>query len=284
MDKRITNILVANRGEIAVRIMKTAHRMGIRTTGVYSRIDAASLHVPMAGKAVCIGESELAETYLSIPKIIQAALDHGCDAIHPGYGFLAENPAFVRACNEAGIIFIGPGAEAMHRMGNKIEARSWAKKSGVPITEGMTGTREELLQVRSHIDFPVLLKAAAGGGGKGMRIVYDENDLEEALESTARQAKAYFGDETVYIEKYLEEPRHIEIQLLADNHGNAIHLFERECSIQRRYQKIIEESPSPTLTPDLRRQMGDAAVKIAREIGYSSAGTIEFLVDRKLQF
>jgi len=284
MDKRISNILVANRGEIAVRIMKTAHRMGIRTTGIYSRIDEASLHVQMAGNAVCIGESELSETYLNIPKIIQVALDHGCDAIHPGYGFLAENPSFVKACDDAGIIFIGPGAKAMHMMGNKIEARAWAKKSGVPITEGITGTTSELMKAGEITGFPVLLKAAAGGGGKGMRIVRSAGELEEALEATARQARAYFGDETVYIEKYLEEPRHIEIQLLADLYGNTIHLFERECSIQRRYQKIIEESPSPTLTPELRREMGESAVRIAKQIGYASAGTIEFLVDRDLHY
>ncbi|MFH1297908.1 MAG: acetyl-CoA carboxylase biotin carboxylase subunit [Bacteroidota bacterium] len=284
MGKRITKILIANRGEIAVRIMRTAKKMGIRTVGIYSRIDADSLHVSMADEAVCIGEAELSETYLNISKIIEVAGEEKCNAIHPGYGFLAENDAFVNACDEAGIRFIGPNAHAMQVMGNKIEARAWAKKSGVPITEGLTGTKEVLLKARDKVGFPVLLKAAAGGGGKGMQIVRDEKELEEALEATARQAKAYFGDDTVYIEKYLDEPRHIEIQILADLHGNVIHLFERECSIQRRYQKIIEESPSATLTPEIRAQMGEAAVRIGKEIGYTSAGTIEFLVDKNLNY
>jgi len=284
MGRVIQKILIANRGEIAVRIMRTAKKLGIRTVAVYSRIDADSLHVEMADEAYCIGEAELSETYLNIPKIIEIATETSCDAIHPGYGFLAENPLFVKACDEAGIIFIGPSALAMQVMGNKIEARAYARKSGVPITEGLTGDKETLLKAKDQVGFPVLLKAAAGGGGKGMRIVRDEKELEEALEATARQAKAYFGDETVYIEKYLDEPRHIEIQILADNHGNVVHLFERECSIQRRYQKIIEESPSATLTPEVRKKMGEAAVKIGKEIGYTNAGTIEFLVDKELNF
>jgi 3-methylcrotonyl-CoA carboxylase alpha subunit len=284
MGKRITKLLIANRGEIAVRIMRTAKKMGIKTVGIYSRIDEDSLHVTMADEAICIGDAELSETYLNIPKIIEIAKETGADAIHPGYGFLAENPAFVAACADAGITFIGPDARSMQMMGNKIEARAWAKKSGVPITEGVTGDPETLLKTAKNIGFPVLLKAAAGGGGKGMTIVRSEEELAPALEATARQAKAYFGDETVYIEKYLEDPRHIEIQVLADQHGNAIHLFERECSIQRRYQKIIEESPSATLTPEVRKQMGEAAVQIAKEIGYANAGTIEFLVDKDLKF
>ncbi len=284
MGRVIQKILISNRGEIAVRIMRTAKKLGIRTVAIYSRIDADSLHVNMADEAYCIGEAELSETYLNIPKIIEIATETDCDAIHPGYGFLAENPLFVKACDEAGIIFIGPSSHSMQVMGNKIEARAFAKKSGVPITEGLTGDKERLLKAKDQVGFPVLLKAAAGGGGKGMRIVRDEKELEEALEATARQAKAYFGDETVYIEKYLEEPRHIEIQILADKHGNVVHLFERECSIQRRYQKIIEESPSATLTPEVRKKMGEAAVQIGKEIGYTNAGTIEFLVDKELNF
>ncbi|MBN1198488.1 MAG: acetyl-CoA carboxylase biotin carboxylase subunit [Bacteroidales bacterium] len=284
MGKKITKILIANRGEIAVRVMRTAKKLGIRTVGIYSRIDAGSLHVTLADEAVCIGEAELSETYLNIPTIIATAKEKNCDAIHPGYGFLAESAAFVKACDDAGLIFIGPDAKSMQVMGNKIEARSWAKNSGVPITEGVTGDKETLIKACNAIGFPVLLKAAAGGGGKGMTIVREAGQLEEALEATARQAKAYFGDDTVYIEKYLEEPRHIEIQILGDLHGNVIHLFERECSIQRRYQKIIEESPSPTLTAEVRAKMGTAAVKIGKEIGYSSAGTIEFLVDKNLNF
>ena len=284
MGKRIKKLLIANRGEIAVRIMRTAKKMGIRTVGIYSRIDEDSLHVSMADEAICIGDAELSDTYLNITKIIEIAKETGADAIHPGYGFLAENPAFVTACTDAGILFIGPDAKSMQVMGNKIEARAWAKKSGVPITEGITGEPETLIKEAKNIGFPVLLKAAAGGGGKGMTIVRSEKELGPALEATARQAKAYFGDETVYIEKFLEDPRHIEIQVLADKHGNVVHLFERECSIQRRYQKIIEESPSATLTPEVRKQMGEAAVQIAKEIGYANAGTIEFLVDQDLKF
>ena len=282
--KMIHKILVANRGEIAVRIMRTARKLGIKTVAIYSQVDADSLHVTMADEAWCIGEVELAETYLSIPKIIGIARQTGSDAIHPGYGFLAENPLFVSECEEAGIIFIGPRPEAMKIMGNKIEARAFVKKIGIPMTAGITGTKEELAKSAHLIGFPVLLKAAAGGGGKGMRIVHHEDELAEALEATSRQALAYFSDETVYIEKFIEEPRHIEVQILGDNFGNVIHLYERECSIQRRYQKIIEESPSPTLTDEVRTKIGEAAVAIGKAIGYNNAGTIEFLVDKDLNF
>ena len=282
--KQISKLLIANRGEIACRIIRTAKKMGIRTVAVYSEIDHDSLHVAQADEAFCIGHSELSETYLNIAKIVETAKKAGADAIHPGYGFLAENPLFVAACHDAGIIFIGPDAVAMQVMGNKIEARNFAKKINIPITEGVTGRAEELISTAPKIGFPVLLKAAAGGGGKGMRIVYKPEELEEAIESAARQAKAYFGDETVYIEKYIVEPRHIEVQILGDEHGNVIHLFERECSIQRRYQKIIEESPTPTLSSEVRLRMGEAAVKIGKEAGYTSAGTIEFLVDKDLNF
>jgi 3-methylcrotonyl-CoA carboxylase alpha subunit len=284
MGGMIRKILIANRGEIAVRVIRTAKKLGIRTVAVYSRIDHDSLHVSQADDAYCIGEVELSETYLNIEKIIDVAKRAGCDAIHPGYGFLAENPKFVDACDAAGIIFIGPRSKVMNSMGNKIEARSFMQKIGIPITEGVTGDKATLMKAKDRIGLPVLLKAAAGGGGKGMRIVYDEKELEEAIESTSRQALAYFGDPTVYIEKYLEDPRHIEFQILGDNFGNVIHLFERECSIQRRYQKIIEESPSPTLTPEIRQKMGEAAVKIGKETGYNNAGTIEFLVDKGLNF
>ncbi len=284
MTTSIRKILIANRGEIAVRIIRTAHTMGIKTVAIYSEIDADSLHVPMADEAWSIGEIELSDTYLNIGKIIGVARQSGCDAIHPGYGFLAENPLFAEACHEAGLVFIGPGAEAMRIMGNKIGARTFVGKTGIPMTAGVTGSPEVLAAEAHKIGFPVLLKAAAGGGGKGMRVVDSETGLAEAIEATRRQALAYFGDDTVYIEKYIEDPRHIEIQVLGDLHGNVIHLCERECSIQRRYQKIIEESPSPTLTPEVRQKMGDAAVAIAKAIGYTSAGTIEFLVDRNLGF
>lgn len=282
--RKISKILIANRGEIAVRIIRTARKMGIATVAVYAANDKNSLHVIEADEARCIGDVELSETYLNIPGLIAAAKETGCDAVHPGYGFLAENPLFVEACETAGLIFIGPQAAVMRIMGNKIQAREFVKKAGVPVTEGLTGNRETLLMAGRKIGFPVLLKAAAGGGGKGMQIVREEKDLKEALESTSRQALAYFGDDTIYIEKYLDEPRHIEFQIMGDTKGNVIHLFERECSIQRRYQKIIEESPSPTLTPDLREQMGAAAVRIGKEIGYTNAGTIEFLVDKNLNF
>ncbi len=280
----IKKILIANRGEIAVRVMKTAKKLGIKTVAVYSEIDKDSLHVSYADDAHCIGESELSDTYLNIEKIIGIAKKTNCDAIHPGYGFMAENSQFVNACNDSGIIFIGPNTNSMKVMGNKIEAREFVKKLNIPMTEGVTGNIKSLLEASKNIPFPLLLKAAAGGGGKGMRIVYKQEELAEAIEATSREAKSYFGDETVYIEKYIQNPRHIEVQILGDNFGNVIHLFERECSVQRRYQKIIEESPSPTLTPELRIKMGEAAVRIGKEINYNNAGTIEFLVDENLNF
>lgn len=282
--KIFKKILVANRGEIAVRVMKTAKKLDISTVAIYSEVDKDSLHVSFADEAYCIGKVELIDTYLNINKIIEIAKHTGCDAVHPGYGFMAENSAFVRACNEAGIVFIGPNTNSMKVMGNKIEAREFVKKLNIPMTEGVTGDLETLLKASKNITFPLLVKAAAGGGGKGMRIVYSDGELAEAIESTSREAKSYFGDETVYVEKFIEDPRHIEIQILGDNFGNVVHLFERECSIQRRYQKIIEESPSPTLTQEVRLQMGEAAVKIGKAIGYNNAGTIEFLVDKDLNF
>ena len=282
--KRFKKILIANRGEIAVRIMRTAKEMGIRTVAVYSEVDENSLHVSKADEAYCIGQQELSETYLNVDKIMETARLTGCDAIHPGYGFLAENPKLVEACEKSGITFIGPGIQPIQLMGNKIEARKFAKELGIPITDGITGTPEQLLKNAHTIPLPILVKAAAGGGGKGMRIVRRLDDLEQILEATSREALNYFGDGSIYIEQYIEEPRHIEFQVIGDNYGNVIHLFERECTIQRRYQKIIEESPSPTLTPELRKEMGEAAVSIAKKVGYNSAGTVEFLVDKNLRF
>jgi len=267
-----------------VRIIRSAQKLGIKAVAIYSEVDDNTPHVRMADESYCIGEVELSDTYLNIEKIIDIAKRSGAEAIHPGYGFLAENPDLVKACEDAGIVFIGPNSEAIRIMGNKIEARTFVKKTGVPMTEGITGKPETLVKECDNISFPVLLKAAAGGGGKGMRIVYDKKEIKEAIESTSREAKSYFSDGTVYIEKYIEEPRHIEIQVIGDNHGNAVHLFERECSIQRRYQKIIEESPSPTINDDVRRKMGEAAVKITKDIGYNNAGTIEFLVDKDLNY
>ncbi len=282
--KIFRKILIANRGEIAVRIMKTARKLGIKTVAIYSEIDADSLHVSMADEAFCIGGSELSDSYLNIQKIIQLAVHAGAEAIHPGYGFLSENPAFIRACEEEGIIFIGPSSEAVHLMGNKIESRAYVKNLGIPVIEGATGTLEELTTASLNMNPPFLVKAAAGGGGKGMRVVHNREALPEALEATGREAAAYFGNGTVYIEKYLEEPRHIEFQILGDKFGNLIHLYERECSIQRRHQKIIEEAPSPTLDDELRKAIGEAAVTIGKEIGYSNAGTVEFLLDKNRYF
>ncbi|MCB0822874.1 MAG: acetyl-CoA carboxylase biotin carboxylase subunit [Bacteroidales bacterium] len=278
-------ILIANRGEIAVRVIYSAHDLGIETVAIYSSADEEGLHVEMADEAYSLGDSvELSDTYLNIKKIIEIAKHAGAEAIHPGYGFMSENAAFVAACEKAGIVFIGPNTKSIKLMGNKIESREFVKKIGIPMTEGITGDVKTLQKKAGTIPLPILVKAAAGGGGKGMRIVRDLKDLPEILESTSREAKSYFGDEAVFIEKYVEEPRHIEIQVIGDNHGNAVHLFERECSIQRRYQKIIEESPSPTLTQEVREKMGAAAVKIAKEIGYNNAGTVEFLVDKDLNF
>jgi acetyl-CoA carboxylase biotin carboxylase subunit len=278
-------ILIANRGEIAVRVIRSAQKLGIQTVAIYSSADEDALHVEMADEAYSLGESlELSDTYLNIEKIIAIAKKSGSEAIHPGYGFLSENPKFVAACEKARIIFIGPNSKAMKLMGNKIESREFVKKLGIPMTAGVTGDHKTLLKMAKEIPLPILVKAAAGGGGKGMRIVRDLKELPEILESTSREAKSYFGDGTIFIEKYIEEPRHIEIQVIGDNHGNVVHLFERECSIQRRYQKIIEESPSPTLTLETREKMGNAAVRIAKKIGYNNAGTVEFLVDKNLNF
>lgn len=280
----IQKLLIANRGEIAVRIIKTARRMGIRTVAIYSEIDKSSLHHSFADEAFCIGKSELAETYLNITAIIRIAQSSGCDALHPGYGFLSENQLLAKACVDAGIVFVGPDAKVMHVMGNKVEARAFVASTGVPVAKGLSGDADFIVRNVDTIGFPVLVKAAGGGGGKGMRIVNDKASLGTALEAASREAKNYFADGTVYIEKYFEEPRHIEFQILGDNFGNVIHLFERECTIQRRYQKIVEEAPSPTLTPELRSRMGEAAVAIGKAIKYSGAGTIEFLVDTELNF
>ena len=282
--KIFNKILIANRGEIAVRIIKSAKKLGIKTVAIYSKVDQNSLHVEMADEAWCLGEQELSDTYLNVDKIVNIAKQSNADAIHPGYGFLSESPVLVKACEENNIVFIGPNTRAIELMGNKIEARAFVKKIGIPMTDGITGTPDQLLKNASKIPFPILVKAAAGGGGKGMRIVRKGDNLKEILESTSREAKNYFGDGSIFIEKYVEEPRHIEFQVMGDNFENVVHLFERECTIQRRYQKIIEESPSPTLTPEIREKMGSDAVKIASEVGYNSAGTIEFLVDKDLNY
>ncbi len=277
-------LLVANRGEIALRIQRTARKMGISTVAVYSKYDAAAKHVLNADESVLLQGESLAETYLNIDAIIAAAKKTGATAIHPGYGFLSENPLFSEACEQEGIVFVGPSADSVRAMGNKIAAREVAVRLGVPVTSGITGSPDELLRNHGNVGFPMLIKAAAGGGGKGMRIVRSADELAAALETTSREALNYFGDGTIYIERFVENPRHIEVQVLGDQHGNMVHLFERECSAQRRHQKIVEEAPSPTLTPEVRRKMCESAVALASSIGYYSAGTIEFLVDSDLNY
>jgi 3-methylcrotonyl-CoA carboxylase alpha subunit len=284
MMKLFNKILIANRGEIAVRIIRSAKKSGIITACVYAGPDKDSLAVTLADEAYGLGDGEIKDTYLNIPRIIEIAKGSGCDAIHPGYGFLSENPLFAEACEQAGIVFIGPDSNMIRLMGNKIAAREFAINAGIPVTKGATGDAEALVKASRNIPFPLLVKAASGGGGKGMRIVANEAELAAALESTSREAASYFGDGTIYLEQFIEDPRHIEVQIMGDRFGNVIHLFERECSIQRRYQKIIEESPSPTLTPEVRQRICDAAVKIGAAIKYKNAGTIEFLVDKNLNF
>jgi acetyl-CoA carboxylase biotin carboxylase subunit len=287
MNRKIKKILIANRGEIAVRIMRACRDLDITSVAVFSDCDRAAFHVRMADEAYHIGASPSAESYLVHEKIIDVAKRCGADAIHPGYGFLAENAEFAQKVVDAGLIFIGPKPETIALLGDKLVARETALKADLPVTPGakLEGIADDAaLKAAEEIGFPILVKAAAGGGGKGMRVVTDPEDFKEALEGASREAKAAFGDGRVYIEKYLARPRHIEIQILCDQHGNAIHLGERECSIQRRHQKVVEESPSPVVTPELRERMGAAAVRIAKESGYVGAGTVEFLVDQDLSF
>ncbi|MCR4847742.1 MAG: biotin/lipoyl-binding protein [Bacteroidales bacterium] len=282
--RKINKILIANRGEIAVRIMRTLKRLHIESVAVFADNDADALHRRMADEAYPLGNGSLKDTYLNIQKIIDAALDSGAEAIHPGYGFLSENPEFAEACLQNNLIFIGPDAETMRLMGNKIAAREVAIQNDIPVTFGLTGSLDDILAKADTLPYPVLIKAAAGGGGKGMHIVRQKEDLKDELERASREAEKYFGDGTVFVEQYLENPRHIEVQILADHHGNIIHLGERECTIQRRYQKIIEESPSPTLTEEKRQQLLSTAVKLCKGIGYKNAGTVEFIVDKELNF
>ena len=282
--KKIKKILIANRGEIALRIQHTAKQLNIATVAIFTDDDKNAAFVAKADEAVLLQGNTLAETYLNIEKIINIAQKLQVDAIHPGYGFLSENEKFIDACSLAGIKFIGPPKTAVHAMGNKIEARANAVLAGVPVTPGITGSPKELAEKFHEIGFPILIKAAAGGGGKGMKVVNHETEIAAAIESTAREAKNYFGDDTIYMEKYIAEPRHIEVQILGDEHGNVVHLFERECSIQRRHQKIIEEAPSITLSEETRNRICMAAVNLAASIGYYSAGTMEFLLDANHQF
>lgn len=285
--KKITKILVANRGEIAIRVMKTAQKMGIKTVAVYSTIDRNAPHVKFADEAVWIGESPSNQSYLLGNKIIEMAKSLGADAIHPGYGFLSENAAFAEEAEKNNIIFIGPKSKAIHIMGSKLAAKDAVKAYDIPMVPGYDQAItdvEKAKQVATQIGFPILIKASAGGGGKGMRVVEKEADFEAQMNRAISEATSAFGDGSVFIEKYVASPRHIEIQVMADAHGNILYLFERECSIQRRHQKVVEEAPSSVLTPELRREMGEAAVLVAKSCDYLGAGTVEFLLDENLNF
>ncbi|MCE2495460.1 MAG: acetyl-CoA carboxylase biotin carboxylase subunit [Flavobacteriales bacterium] len=280
-------VLVANRGEIALRVIRTCKEMGIKTVAVYSQADKESLHVRFADEAVCIGPASSAESYLKIPNIIAAAEITNADAIHPGYGFLSENAKFSKICEEHGIKFIGASPDQINSMGDKASAKETMRKAGVPTipgSDGILGSLEEAIEVAKQIKYPVMLKATAGGGGRGMRVVKAEDELEKAWDSARQEAGAAFGNDGMYMEKFIEEPRHIEIQIVGDNRGKACHLSERDCSIQRRHQKLVEETPSPFMTASLRRKMGKAAIKAAEVVKYEGAGTVEFLVDKHGDF
>jgi len=280
-------VLIANRGEIALRVIRACKELGIRTLAVYSEADVDSLHVQLADESICIGAAPSLESYLKIDRIMSAAEIGDVDAIHPGYGFLAENPHFAEVCESCNIKFIGPPSRAMHAMGDKNAARACARKAGVPVTPGSDGiveTEEDAMKIAKKIGYPVMIKAAAGGGGRGMRTAHNEPSLKSAFHSARHEAQKAFGSEQVYLEKLIANPHHIEFQIVADSHGRMVHLGERDCSIQRRNQKVIEECPSPLMTPSLRKKMGNAAVKLAKSVGYENAGTIEFLVDQDRRF
>jgi acetyl-CoA carboxylase biotin carboxylase subunit len=280
-------ILVANRGEIAVRVIRACRELGISPVAVYSQADETCLHVRLADEAVCIGPPPTRDSYTNVPNVISAAIITGCDAIHPGYGFLAENPGFAEACEAHGIKFIGPPATVIEQMGNKAEARAAMAAAGVPVvpgTQGVLQTDTDAVRAAEEIGYPLMVKAAAGGGGKGMRVVHGEEEFLPAVKIAQAESAAAFGSPEVYVEKYIEEPRHIEFQILADEHGNVIHLGERDCSIQKRHQKLLEEAPSPVISAADRERMGALAVRAAKAIGYVNAGTMEFLVDRDRDF
>ncbi|WP_449622338.1 acetyl-CoA carboxylase biotin carboxylase subunit [Robertmurraya sp. Marseille-Q9965] len=282
-----SKILIANRGEIAARIIRTCKKIGIQTVAIYSEADTDAPYVHISDEAYCIGKPRVHESYLQIEKIIETAITAGAEAIHPGYGLLSENAEFARKCEEAGIVFIGPSPDVIEKMGSKVAARNAMKEAGVPVvpgTEEAVADASEAIAAAEQIGYPVMLKASAGGGGIGMQIVRNNAELQKAFEGNQKRAQMFFGNGDMYIEKYIENPRHIEIQLLADQFGNCVYLWERECSIQRRHQKVVEEAPSPFLDEDSRRNMGEAAVKAALSIGYENAGTIEFLVDEEKNF
>jgi acetyl-CoA carboxylase biotin carboxylase subunit len=279
-------ILIANRGEIAVRVIRACRELGVRSVAIYSDVDRNALHVRYADEAYPCGPAPARESYLDSERILEIARESGAQAIHPGYGFMSENAAFAQACADAGLVFIGPRPDTIESMGDKVIARQKMQAAGVPLVPGSTEklSDEEAVKFAVEIGLPVMIKATAGGGGKGMRLVHDEADLEKSIQRARSEARASFGDDAIYVEKFVDEPRHIEIQILGDQHGNAIHLFERECSIQRRHQKVIEEAPANRMPPQLREEMGQAAVAAAKAVGYEGAGTCEFLVDSKFNF
>ena len=283
----LKKILIANRGEIAVRIIRACREMGIKTVAVYSEADKTALHTKLADEAICIGPAPSKKSYLNVKAIIEAACLTGADSIHPGFGFLSENSSFAKMCDEIGLKFIGPKPEIIELMGNKSKAKETMKNAGVPVVPGSDGliyTVQEAINIANEIGYPVMLKASAGGGGKGIRVAYNEDELKKEYELVKQEAAISFNDDSIYIEKFIENPRHIEIQVMADEHGNAVHLGERDCTVQRRNQKMLEETPSGVIDSKLREKMGSIAVKAVKEVGYTSLGTIEFLVDKNKDF
>ncbi len=287
MKKMFSKILIANRGEIALRIIRACHELGIEAVAVYSEADREAPYLKVADEAICIGPPESSKSYLNVPRIISAAEITDVEAIHPGYGFLAENIHFAQVCRECGITFIGPPVEAMQLLGDKVQARELARKVGVPVVPGSSGvveTGSEALELAKKMGYPIMIKAAAGGGGRGMRVVHNDINLHSAFNAAQAEARAAFGDGSVYLEKLVVEPRHVEVQVMADQHGNALHFYERDCSIQRRHQKMIEESPCPVLDKQTREQLAEAALKIVKTAKYDSAATVEFLLDKDKSF
>lgn len=283
----LKKVLIANRGEIAVRIIRACREMGVRTVAIYSEADKNALHVQLADEAICVGPAPSNKSYLNVKAILEAACLTGADSIHPGFGFLSENPNFAKICQEMGIKFIGPDYKLIELLGNKSKAKETMKRAGVPVVPGSDGliySKEQAVNLAEEIKYPVMLKASAGGGGRGIRIAYSKEELEKEYDIVKQEAKVAFNDDSLYLEKFVENPRHVEIQILADEHGNCIHLGERDCSVQRRNQKVLEETPSGILDEKTRKKMGEVAVKAVKEIGYSNAGTIEFLVDKNKDF
>ena len=283
----LKKVLIANRGEIAVRIIRACKELNIKTVAIYSEADKDALHTKLADEAVCVGPAPSAKSYLNIQNILEAACTTNCDSVHPGFGFLSENASFAKMCEESNLKFIGPSYKVIDMMGNKSNSKELMKNAKVPVvpgSDGLVNSKKEAIEIAKKIGYPVMLKASAGGGGKGIRIVREEEELKKAYDIVKQEASVSFGDDSLYMEKYIERPRHVEIQILSDEHGNVVHLGDRDCSLQRRNQKMLEESPSPAISEKTRKQMGEVAVKAAKEIGYYNAGTIEFLVDKDQNF